>query len=43
MKNHPFRGDGIYILLGEVIEEFAYGRLEVHKMAKMAMLKNPIG
>jgi len=43
LKNYPFRGEGIYLLLGKVVEEFGYASLEVHKMAKMAMLKNPIG
>ncbi|OYT12171.1 MAG: DNA polymerase III subunit alpha [Bacteroidetes bacterium 4572_112] len=42
LKNYPFRGEGIYLLLGKVVEEFGYASLEVHKMAKMAMLKNPI-
>ncbi|WP_430972441.1 DNA polymerase III subunit alpha [Sunxiuqinia rutila] len=35
LKQYPFRGDGIYLLLGKVVEEFGYPSLEVEKMAKM--------
>jgi DNA polymerase-3 subunit alpha len=42
VKAYPFRGDGIYLLLGKVMEEFGYLSLEVHKMAKMPLLSNPM-
>jgi DNA polymerase-3 subunit alpha len=35
LKSYPFRGDGIYLLLGKIVEEFGYPSLEVEKMAKM--------
>ena len=35
-KTWPFQGDGIYLLLGKVTEEFGQPSLEVEKMAKMA-------
>jgi DNA polymerase III alpha subunit len=42
-KAFPFRGDGIYLLLGKIVEEFSYPMLEVHKMAKMPLVGNPVG
>ncbi len=35
LKNYPFRGYGVYLLLGKIVEEFGYATLEVQKMAKM--------
>jgi DNA polymerase-3 subunit alpha len=43
LKYYPFRGDGIYLMLGKVVEEFGYASLEVYKMKKMALIENPIG
>jgi len=43
VKNYPFRGDGIYLMLGKVIEEFGYCSLDVYKMIKMEMIGNPVG
>ena len=34
-KAYPFQGDGVYLLLGEVTEDFGQPSLEVEKMAKM--------
>ena len=34
-REWPFQGDGIYLLLGKVTEEFGQPSLEVEKMAKM--------
>ena len=34
-KDYPFQGDGIYLLLGVVTEEFGQPSLQVEKMAKM--------
>ncbi|MBR4148130.1 MAG: DNA polymerase III subunit alpha [Bacteroidales bacterium] len=34
-KTWPFQGDGVYLLLGKVTEEFGQPSLEVEKMAKM--------
>lgn len=41
LKNYPFRGDGIYLVLGKVVEEFGFPSLEVEKMAKMPFKSNP--
>lgn len=43
VKSYPFRGEGIYLLLGKIVEEFGYTSIEVHKMAKMPLVANPIG
>ncbi len=34
-KGYPFQGDGVYLLLGLVTEEFGQPSLQVEKMAKM--------
>ena len=34
-KNYPFQGDGIYLLLGKVTEEFGQPSLEVEKMDRL--------
>lgn len=41
LKQYPFRGDGVYLLLGQIVEEFGFPSLEVEKMAKMPMKPNP--
>jgi len=41
VKNYPFRGDGIYIVLGKIVEEFGFPSMEVRKMAKMPLKKDP--
>ena len=41
LKTYPFRGDGIYLILGKVVEEFGFPSLEVEKMAKMPFQANP--
>ena len=41
LKKYPFRGKGIYLLLGKVVSEFGYTSLEVEKMAKMPLQPDP--
>ena len=41
LKNYPFRGDGVYLILGKVVEEFGFPSLEVEKVAKMPFQANP--
>lgn len=43
LKYYPFRGDGIYLVLGKVVQEFGFASLEVEKMAKMPILADPRG
>ena len=35
LNNYPFKGSGIYLILGKVVEEFGFPSLEVEKMAKL--------
>jgi len=39
----PFRGDGIYLVGGKIVEEFGFPSLEVEKMAKMPLQGDPRG
>ena len=34
-KNYPFQGDGVYLLLGKVTEEFGQASLQVEKMERL--------
>ncbi len=43
VKRYPFRGHGLYLLLGKVVEEFGYASLEVIKMAKLPLKPDPRG
>ena len=35
LKNYPFQGDGVYLLLGKVTEEFGQPSLQVEKMERL--------
>ena len=41
LRKYPFRGHGIYLILGKVVEEFGYASIEVEKMAKMPFKADP--
>jgi len=41
VTKYPFRGDGIYLVLGKIVEEFGFPSLEVEKMAKMPVKPDP--
>ena len=41
LRKYPFRGDGIYLLYGKIVEEFGFTSLEVEKMAKMPVMEDP--
>ncbi len=41
LKKYPFRGNGVYLLYGKVINEFGATTLQVEKMAKMELRKDP--
>ncbi len=41
LKNYPYRGYGVYLILGKVVEEFGFPSIEVHKMAKLPLKKDP--
>lgn len=40
LKMYPFQGDGIYLMLGKIVEEFGHTSIEVQKMAKMEIKEN---
>jgi DNA polymerase-3 subunit alpha len=42
-KAWPFRGSGIYLLLGTITEEFGFPSLTVEKMARMPIKADPRG
>jgi error-prone DNA polymerase len=41
LKQYPFRGPGIYLILGKVVEEFGFPSVEVEKMAKLPVKSDP--
>ena len=41
LKTYPFKGSGIYLILGKIVEEFGFPSLEVEKMAKLPIKPNP--
>jgi DNA-directed DNA polymerase III PolC len=41
LKNYPFRGYGVYLILGVVTEEFGFPSITVEKMAKLPFRKDP--
>jgi DNA-directed DNA polymerase III PolC len=41
LKDYPFRGYGVYLILGKVTEEFGFPSITVEKMAKLPFRKDP--
>jgi len=41
VEQYPFRGEGVYLIMGKIVEEFGFPSLEVGKMAKMPLKKDP--
>jgi DNA polymerase-3 subunit alpha len=41
LKNYPFRGYGVYLILGEVTEELDFPSITVEKMAKLPLRPDP--
>jgi len=41
LKAYPFRGYGVYLLLGKIVEEFGFPGIEVEKMAKLPLKPDP--
>lgn len=41
LKRYPFRGHGIYLILGKVVSEFGYASVEVEKLAKLSLQSDP--
>jgi hypothetical protein len=43
LKAYPFKGYGMYLILGRITEEFGHPSIEVEKMAKMPIKPDPKG
>jgi len=43
LKAYPFKGYGMYLILGRITEEFGFATIEVEKMAKMPIVPDPRG
>ncbi len=43
VTQYPFRGDGIYLVKGKIVEEFGFPSMNVEKMAKMPLQSDPRG
>ncbi|MCD6090068.1 MAG: DNA polymerase III subunit alpha [Bacteroidales bacterium] len=41
LKQYPFRGYGLYLILGKVVEEFGFPSIEVEKMARLSIHQDP--
>ncbi len=41
LKKYPFRGSGLYLILGKVVEEFGFTSIEVEKLAKLPIVTDP--
>jgi len=41
LRNYPFRGHGLYLILGKVVSEFGYASIEVEKLAKLPLKPDP--
>lgn len=41
LKRYPFRGHGLYLILGKIVEEFGYASIEVEKLAKLPLKQDP--
>jgi len=38
LKKYPYKGYGVYLILGKVVEEFGFPSIEVEKMAKLGVI-----
>jgi DNA-directed DNA polymerase III PolC len=43
LRDYPFKGNGVYLLLGKVTSEFGHPSLEIQKMAKLPIMSDPRG
>lgn len=41
LKKYPFKGYGVYLILGKVVAEFGYASIEVEKLAKLPLQGDP--
>ncbi|MBK9290484.1 MAG: DNA polymerase III subunit alpha [Bacteroidetes bacterium] len=41
LRQYPFQGPGIYLMLGKITEEFGHPTLEVEKLARLPLMPDP--
>jgi len=41
LKEYPFRGNGVYLMKGKVVEDFGFPSIEVEKMVKLPIEADP--
>ena len=41
LQHSPFKGPGLYLVLGSVVEEFGFPSIEVERMAKLPIITDP--
>ncbi|MFM7902839.1 MAG: DNA polymerase III subunit alpha, partial [Bacteroidota bacterium] len=41
LASYPFKGKGVYLILGRVVEEFGFPSVEVQKLARLEMMPDP--
>ncbi len=41
LKTYPFQGNGTYLMLGKIVEEFGHPSIEVQKLAKLEIQSDP--
>ena len=41
LKSYPFKGKGVYLIMGEITEEFDFPSLTVEKLAKLPFMPDP--
>ncbi|MEA1898823.1 MAG: DNA polymerase III subunit alpha [Bacteroidota bacterium] len=41
LKKYPFRGSGLYLILGKIVQEFGFPSIEVEKLAKLPLVNDP--
>lgn len=41
LKEFPFKGNGVYLIMGKIVEEFGFPSMEVEKMAKLPVHSDP--
>ncbi|MFK5854679.1 MAG: DNA polymerase III subunit alpha [Bacteroidota bacterium] len=41
LRSYPFRGPGVYLILGKIVSEFGYASIEVEKLAKLPLQGDP--
>jgi len=40
-RKYPFKGMGVYLILGKVVDDFGFPSIEVEKMAKLPLMPDP--